>query len=102
MKDETFIHLYLTAQLSPAEEQTFKQKVRTDAKFKQKVLIKVLLIKAFRNVGKQRDQEIIHSVTGKLTWKKYVLVYGVYSSYYFTDNMPRYNTIFQHRNHIFV
>ena len=98
MTDEFIISQYLQGKLSRKEEMLFVNRIKSDPSFKEKVLIKILLIKSIRNVGKRRDQQIIKSIRSKLTWKKYILIYGMYGNYYFTDNMSRYNVIFNRKS----
>ena len=99
MDDLHLIEKYLRAELSNKEEELFVQRVKSNPLFKRKALIHTLMVKAILNVGRQKDLSIRQSVTSKsLTWNKYILIYGVYSNYYFTGNMMRYNCIFSKSN----
>lgn len=97
MTDHFLIEQYLKGKLSKRQESIMIERIRTEPDFKEKVLIKVLLIRAIKNVGRRNDERVIRNTKEKLTWKRYILVYGMYGNYYFTDNMKRYNFIFSHR-----
>ena len=99
MDDLQLIERYLRAQLNEQEEDHFVQRIRSQPEFKKKVLIHTLMIKAIHNVGRRQDRAIRQSVDAqRMTWRRYILIYGVYGNYYFTGNMPRYNRIFANTN----
>ena len=99
MDDLQLIEKYLRAQLNNKEEDQFIRRIKSKPLFKKKVLIHTLMIKAILDAGRKNDKAILQSVNcQKMTWKKYILIYGVYSNYYFTGNMMRYNCIFSDCN----
>ena len=98
MTDDLLIDLYLRDRLSKEKESLFVMRIRKEPLLKEKVLVKVLLIRAIHNVGRRRDEKVVQSVKNKLTWKRYILIYGMYSNYYFTNNMSRYHSIFNHES----
>ena len=103
MDDLQLIDRYLRAQLNHKEEEQFIKRIGSKPQFKRKVLIHTLMIKAILNVGRKNDKIILQSVNCKrMTWNKYILIYGVYSNYYFTGNMIRYNCIFSNSNKAYL
>ena len=99
MDDLQLIERYLKAELDELEEEKFVERIRSEPAFKKKVLTHTLMIKAILNVGRRQERAVRQSVDKRrMTWKRYILIYGVYGNYYFTGNIPRYNRIFANTN----